>query len=205
MRQSNWLRRAADPGPRRTTPAEGTVKTRFAADSMLGSLSRKLRAIGFDTVYFKGGEDSELVALCQREGRALLTSDRALVGWASARRVAAILVVGETDAQRITSIAKSAAAVGLPLERGDPLCSLCNGDLVRVPRESVSTKIPEAVKARHREYFQCSACGHLYWKGTHWKKLRSLRSRLGSGTNDTHTGAGRRASKPGKGHPRVFR
>ena len=205
MRQSDLLRRAADNGRLRPEPGKAGVKTRFAADSMLGSLSRKLRAMGFDTFYFRDGEDSELVALCRTEGRALLTADRALVGWASARGVTAILVVGETDGQRISSIAKSAAAMALPLEVGDPLCSLCNGELVRVPKESASLKVPEAVRARHRDYFQCSACGHLYWKGSHWKKLRSLRSRLRSKGNDTHTGAGRRAGDPGKGHPRVLR
>ncbi len=48
---------------------------RFVADAMLGSLARKLRIFGFDTLYFKDGGDSELLKLAKSEGRILLTSD----------------------------------------------------------------------------------------------------------------------------------
>ena len=51
---------------------------RFVADAMLGSLARKLRIFGFDTLYFKEGDDTALERLARKEGRIIITSDRLL-------------------------------------------------------------------------------------------------------------------------------
>jgi hypothetical protein len=93
----------------------------------------------------------------------------------------AILVVGDSDRERVRSIAARAAAGGIDLARGDPLCSLCGGDLRRVKKDEVSGEVPPEVGRRHRLFFRCVSCGQLYWRGSHWKKLMSVARQLGQG------------------------
>ncbi len=147
---------------------------------MLGSLARKLRALGFDTEYYKSGNDAELKRLASATGRVILTSDRALASLALARGAKAILVTGNNDRQRILSLKAGATRLRVPLARGDPLCSMCGGRLERVARSDVEGIVPQSVQKRHRLFYACTSCGHLYWRGSHWKRLRSLAKLLES-------------------------
>ena len=47
----------------------------FAVDSNAGKLARWLRMMGYDTLYFKNIDDSELVRIALRENRVILTRD----------------------------------------------------------------------------------------------------------------------------------
>jgi hypothetical protein len=148
---------------------------------MLGSLARKLRALGFDAAYYRSGEDAGLLERSVREGRIILTADRSLAARSGTKGLKVILVSGDSDRERVGSIASGAAASGIDLVRGDPLCSLCGGELRPVKKDEVSAEVPPAVGRRHRLFFRCMSCGQLYWRGSHWKKLMSLAGRLNPG------------------------
>ncbi len=159
-------------------PPSDEARTRFVADAMLGSLCRKLRALGFDTSYYKAGNDSGIITLAHAQKRVILTSDRSLAALATSKRLSVILVAGKSDGERISAMSRAAAASGTRLVRGDPLCSLCGCELATLRRIDVSDEVPPAVISRHRDFYRCRGCGHLYWRGSHWKKLRSLSRRL---------------------------
>jgi uncharacterized protein with PIN domain len=144
---------------------------------MLGSLARKLRALGFDAAYYRSGEDAGLLECSIREGRIILTADRSLAARAEAKGITAILVTGTTDRERVGTIARRAAASGIDLVRGDSLCSLCGRELRPVGRDEIS-EVPPGVRRHHRLFFRCTSCGQLYWRGSHWKRLMSLARRL---------------------------
>ena len=148
--------------------------TKLVADAMLGSLARKLRAIGFDTLYFRAGSDPELLALAEGDGRLILTADRSLAGTARRRGLPAILVTGRSDTVRLKGVVEGSRALGLPLVRGDSLCSVCNGPLAPLRKNEVAGRVPASVLRRHRLFYECGGCGKIYWRGGHWKKLRSF-------------------------------
>ena len=156
----------------------GEVRTRFVADAMLGSLCRKLRVLGFDTTYYKTGNDSGIITLALAQKRVILTSDRSLAASATSNGLSAILVGGKSDGERISAMSRAAAASGTRLIRGDSLCSLCGGELSTLRRNEVLGEVPPSVVNRHRVFYRCKDCRHLYWRGSHWKKLRSLSRRL---------------------------
>ncbi len=158
-------------------PASGAQRARFLADAMLGSLARKLRALGFDTAYFKSGDDSELLDMATTEGRVILTSDRSLATTARRKGLRVIFMSGRSDGIRIREMTRTARAMGVSLTPGDPLCSICDGALRTITRHEVAGRVPQSVEKRHRRFYECVRCGKLYWRGGHWKKLRSL-SRL---------------------------
>lgn len=146
---------------------------------MLGSLARKLRALGFDTSYYKSGGDAGLLAAAKGEGRVVLTSDRSLAAWAPSKQVGVILLTEKSDGARVSAVARACKERGIELVRGAPLCSVCGGELEELRRADVSGEVPPSVERRHRLFFRCGGCGKLYWRGSHWKKLRSLARRLG--------------------------
>ena len=156
----------------------GRPRTKFAVDAMLGSLARKLRAFGFDASYYKAGDDTGLLQTALNEGRILLTSDFALASRAASKQVKAILLTQKGDGARIAAIAKACKEDRTSLSRGDPMCSLCGGELERLRKDGLSTDVPPSVLASHRLFFRCLGCGQVYWRGSHWKKLRSLARRL---------------------------
>jgi hypothetical protein len=152
---------------------------KFVADAMLGSLARKLRIFGFDTLYFgDGGSDTELEALAKKEQRVILTSDKRLFARAERKRgLRAILVEGGTDRARLRSVVRQAGPVmSLRLGRGRATrCAVCNSELEVVGRgDMASAEIPAKVLARHRLFYTCTSCSRFYWRGKHWERLRRL-------------------------------
>lgn len=176
MKRSGRRRRPGSSAEKGTL--EGS-RTKFAVDAMHGSLARKLRAMGFDASYYARGGDEGIARLAAREGRVVLTSDRSLASSATSRGLPAILLRGKTDGSRIREVSAGAASLGVILHRGGSLCSLCGGELETLSRAQVSGLVPLPVERGHRLFYRCASCGHLYWHGSHWKKLRSLARRLG--------------------------
>lgn len=159
-------------------PSIDEARTRFVADAMLGSLCRKLRALGFDTSYYNAGNDSGLIKAALSQKRIILTSDRSLAASASSKGLNVIFVAGKSDGERLSLISRAATVSGTKLVRGDPLCSLCGGELSTLRKADVLGDIPPSVRVRHRLFYRCRSCGQFYWRGSHWKKLRSLSRRL---------------------------
>ncbi len=155
-------------GPGRKRP------TKFIADAMLGSMARKLRALGFDTSYYKEGDDAGILAAAAEERRVILTADRSLAAKARSAKARALLLSERTDGMRLASLVRLADSSGLGLVRSDSRCSVCNGELERLSREQVAGKVPPSVQRHHRLFQRCVKCGRYYWKGGHWKKLRWL-------------------------------
>lgn len=141
---------------------------------MLGSLARKLRALGFDTRYYKEGDDAGILKAATAGRRVILTADRSLAAGAKSANARALLLTGRTDGMRLASLVRLADSSGMSLARGDSRCSVCNGRLERLSREEVVGKVPSSVQRRHRLFQRCVKCGRYYWKGGHWKKLRWL-------------------------------
>ncbi len=146
---------------------------------MLGSLARKLRIFGFDTLYFSEGGDAELQALARRERRVILTSDKGLFANSESRGLRAIFVEGKTDRERLRSII-TRAGPGATLRLGGrsaSRCAVCNGELKVMGRRVAAAsdvEIPPKVLARHRLFYVCSSCSRCYWRGKHWERLRRL-------------------------------
>jgi uncharacterized protein with PIN domain len=144
---------------------------------MLGSLARKLRIFGLDTLYFAEGSDDLLEALAKREKRIILTSDWTLFSRSQGRGLQAFLVQGRTDRERLLSVRRQALpASALRIGEGKvSRCAVCNGELEVVGRRDLATgMVPAKVLSRHRLFFRCTSCSRLYWHGKHWERLRRL-------------------------------
>jgi uncharacterized protein with PIN domain len=145
---------------------------RFVADVMLGRLARWLRALGYDTLYFRDATDARLLGIALREQRRLLTRDAAL---ARRARDAGVLVrADDLDVQLREVLAAAGLAGRAPLSR----CLECNAVLVPAPREAVRAEVPPYTFATQRAFWRCSGCGRVFWAGTHAARILDRLRRL---------------------------
>lgn len=151
---------------------------KFIVDGMLGSLARKLRLYGFDTLYIRDAEDNELLNEANLQKRILLTSDRKLAEMAYARGVAVILLEGKNDVKRMAEVSRL-LNIKLVLDSSNSRCAVCNGELSPASKKEISEEgLDEKILARYDEFFRCMNCGKVYWVGGHWKKLVSFQKEL---------------------------
>jgi uncharacterized protein len=152
---------------------------RFIADRMLGTLTRYLRFMGYDTLSansLKAGsarEDTALLEIARSEGRILLTRDREL-----ARRGGEMAIFVEGD--DVMAQVRILHSLGLitPVVVMDR-CSLCNTELRPATGAEVegADYVPE--EKISIEFFLCPTCNKLYWMGSHGRNLvASLRKNL---------------------------
>ena len=146
---------------------------KFLCDHMLGTLAKWLRFLGYDTAYPGPLEDAALMETCAREGRVLLTRDKEL----ASRAPNALRIQSEILEKQMEEVTK---AFGLRTDRALSLCSLCNVQIVPLPREEARGQVPEGVFARQTEFWRCPSCHRVYWKGSHYDAMRRQIESLGN-------------------------
>jgi uncharacterized protein len=141
---------------------------RWLVDEMLGRLARYLRFVGCDTAYGRDTSDDDLLETARREGRVLLTRDRAL----SRRSPSAFLLESPRLADQWRAV--RAAWPSVPTAPAFSRCTLCNGPLARVAQApAVGDDLPPAVRNGAAPLYACLSCQHRYWEGTHTARVRA--------------------------------
>ncbi|QRF75160.1 hypothetical protein Thermo_00654 [Thermoplasmatales archaeon] len=144
---------------------------RFLADAMLGKLSRWLRFFGYDVEYVDSSvDDDEIIRKCYSSNLILITMDVDL-----SRRVKGSILLGSfnTDVQLRTLLEKFPIGDEWEMTR----CPVCNGRLA-IKREADGDSVPEAVSRKFNEFWVCSACGRVHWKGSHYDRIKKKLAEL---------------------------
>ena len=139
---------------------------RFVADVHLGTLARRLRLLGLDTVYRPDADDADLAETAHREGRILLTRDLALLK----RRVVVhgcFIRATRPHEQLVEVIRRFEPLVLDPFSR----CVHCNTGLHEVAKETIAAALPPETRQHYDQFNACAGCGRVYWKGSHWQRL----------------------------------
>ena len=153
---------------------------------MLGSVARKLRIFGFDTLYAAHVPDDEILRAGIEQGRVILTADKELFKRAVKAGAAGVLVSGAGDVQDLVHILSKNGITSVSLDGIGSLCSVCNGLLEGRTPAQVKAGVPGRVAEFQSEFYQCTTCGKVYWEGGHLKRIKALAksvdSRLGAAT-----------------------
>jgi uncharacterized protein len=153
-----------------------TNEARFAADAMLGKLTKWLRVMGIDVVYDPDIGDEQLIQCVEREGRVLLTRDRRLIRRREPGR--RLLIESDYYHEQVRQVVQACALAG----RVEVFtrCIRCNTPLRTIAKQVVVGRVPPYVYATQTAFKHCTTCGRLYWGGTHRDHmLRQLQVMLG--------------------------
>ena len=140
---------------------------RFILDVHLGKLARKLRMLGFDTLYRNDYADPEIVAIALREQRIILTRDRGLLmiksvqygHWVRSNRI---------DEQVMEVLSRFDLYSHI---RAFHRCINCNGMIQRTDKEAVIDLLLPRTALYYDEIYRCSGCDQLYWQGSHYQNM----------------------------------
>ncbi len=140
----------------------------FLVDAMLGSLNRWLRICGYETEFSGDASDEELLKRGRIKGLILLTRDRTLLREARRSGVDAFFVRGGSDVERLASVARE---YGLVLDPVMARCTICGGRLNEASRNEIVGEVPQRSLESYDEFWRCSGCGKVYWRGSHWARI----------------------------------
>jgi uncharacterized protein with PIN domain len=147
---------------------------RFVLDIHLGRLAAYLRMLGFDAIYRNDFEDEQLADLSRNEERILLTKDRGLLKRSVITR--GYCVRATEPRKQILELLQRFDLFGLvtPFSR----CMHCNGRLQPVSKQDVLDQLLPDTRSTYDEFSRCVRCERIYWKGSHYERMKSFVHRL---------------------------
>ena len=151
--------------------------TTFILDVHLGKLARLLRMLGFDCLYERDYADDRIAAIAATEGRAVLTRDipllkRKVLDWGYWLR-------SQHPEEQLADVLRCFRLTGKlqPFTR----CLVCNGPLEAVDKSLVADALAPETRACFEEFYRCTVCRRVYWKGSHYERMAGLVARIGNG------------------------
>jgi len=155
---------------------------RVACDAMCGGLARWLRMFGVDATYTPGISDSELIRQALAEARMVISSDHKLFErrrFTTGELNGLLLPVGLKLREQVRFVSDR-----LALKPGFPRCAACNGELYPVTRAEVGDIVPARSLIWVRKFYRCERCEHVFWEGSHWRRIGPERAALKRQTID---------------------
>ena len=146
------------------------AEMRFVADTHLGRLAAYLRMLGFDTLYRNDYADDELAKLSAAEDRILLTRDRGLLMRTVVTR--GYCLRATQPARQLAELLQrfDLARAIMPFRR----CMHCNAMLQPISKEIINDRLLPRTRQHFHEFYNCPQCGRIYWKGSHYRRMRQF-------------------------------
>jgi len=142
----------------------------FVLDVHLGKLCKYMRMLGFDTIYRNNLEDAEIINIAIEQKRIILTRD---IGILKNRLVShGYWVRSQHPREQLLEVIQrfDLSCSIKPFYR----CTVCNGVVEKVDKESISQLLESGTKKYFTDFFRCSACKKIYWKGSHYEKMKDF-------------------------------
>lgn len=157
---------------------------RFIADRMLGKLAKKLRMLGYDTIYYQGEDPYQIFRLARQQGRTILTRNTKILPKRPEDWI--LRVLSDHPTLQLKELIQK-GVVSLEGENPFSRCLICNILLQKIPKENAEGKVPDFIFSQQKDFYQCSKCLRIYWQGSHLENM--VKEMLELKRNDpTHRG-----------------
>ena len=153
-------------------------KPSFIVDAMLGKLAKKLRLLGYDSIYSSSIKDEEIIQTAKKENRILITKDVQLAKTATKQQISTIPITKSDEVEQFLQINEKVNFGRCIINGSSSRCPLCNGVLEYVEKNTIANKVPEGVFERTKDFWKCKNCRKIYWEGTHIKNLQKFTAKL---------------------------
>jgi len=146
------------------------IPPKFVLDNHLGQLAKYLRMLGFDAIYRNDFDDDQLAVVAVENGRILLTRDRQLL---MRRNIQYGHLVRSLEPR--VQLHEIVSRYSLD-EYINPFirCLECNVKLVKVEKGEILHRLEPLTKKYYEEFKICPICEKIYWKGSHYEKMKAL-------------------------------
>ena len=144
---------------------------KFIVDNNVGKLAKWLRIMGYDTLFFNGSDDSNMIAIALAEDRVILTRDTQIMKRRviTSGRLKAILVLSDEPERQMRQVIDT---LNLDWQfKPFTICLECNQPLVERSKQQVNNLVPSYVFKTQNQYMECTVCHRIYWRGTHWQAM----------------------------------
>ena len=143
---------------------------------MLGRLAKLLRLLGYDTWYARDMSTTHLLEIARQSARVVLTRGDLQKRFPNIANVHSLK--SEFPPEQLRELVER-----FGLDTHSALwtrCTLCNSRIARVEKRDVESRVDPKVLRIYEEFFRCTGCGHIYWRGSHVDRiLRNLALLLG--------------------------
>ncbi len=149
--------------------SRGLRQTRFILDVHLGKLAKLLRMAGFDTYYRNDLDDREIVERAAEEDRIVLTRDRGILKNKLVKK--GYYVRSQNSARQLEEVLDR-----FQLRQSINFftrCIVCNGMITRVGKKMIEKHLKPGTRKRFTVFFRCRGCGKIYWRGSHYQRMKS--------------------------------
>jgi len=144
---------------------------KFIVDNNVGKLTKWLRMMGYDTLFFNGRDDAYMIATALAQGRVILTKDTQIVRRRLVTKGQLKVVLIKNDEPEL-QMRQVIDTLNLDCQLSlFTICLECNQPLVKRSKEQVKDLVPLYVFQTQSQYMECPACHRIYWRGTHWQAM----------------------------------
>jgi uncharacterized protein len=141
---------------------------KFICDVHLGKLAKYLRLCGFDVSYKIRCDDDELISTSISEKRVILTRDKELLK--NKQVTHGYWIRSQHPDEQLKEVIQR---FDLKYQiRPFTRCLKCNGNLINVSREDVSSRLLPRTRLYYNEFKKCPECDHIYWEGSHYERMK---------------------------------
>lgn len=157
------------------------TEPKFILTRELGKLTRWLRILGYDTVYYKENDYDKLILQGLTEERMILSRSKH-IGHA---RIKIIYLKSEDLKEQLLQLQREVKII-VKEESLFSRCTICNEKLASVSKEKVKNKIPDYIYQTQDTFWICPICKRIYWTGSHWGNVKEVVSLLISTSQGTN-------------------
>ena len=143
---------------------------KFILDVHLGRLSKYLRLLGFDTLFEKDLNDSQIINISLSQHRIILTRDRGLLKTGTVTHGYWIRSSKPTGQLKEIMNRFNLKSSLIPFSR----CLECNGILDEVSKREIMELLLPKTRDFYSEFKKCRTCGKVYWEGSHYEKMKNF-------------------------------
>lgn len=147
---------------------------RFILDVHLGKLAKRLRLLGFDTLYTNTYSDEEISEISKKEKRIILTRDTGLLK----RKIIThgYYIRSRNPKEQLFEVVRRFDL----LKRVKPFtrCIQCNQCLKEIEKNKIEQQLPEKVLRKYDHFHLCEPCNKIYWLGSHWENMKKTLEKL---------------------------
>lgn len=142
----------------------------FVLDVHLGRLAKYMRMLGFDVIYKNNYNDDNMVKISLDEKRTIITKDKEILKRNTVTH--GYWIRNENPEEQLKEVIGRFHLINQIKEFSR--CLECNSPLNKVEKGNIINQVPSKVKEWHNEFYKCPGCNKIYWRGSHYEKMKEM-------------------------------